>query len=67
MRGRNPKQVSLVTLASPEDVVPKDHPLRRIKKVADETLAELSSVFDEMTRATVGLRSRPSACSRRCC
>ena len=48
MRGRTPKQVSLVTLASPEAVVPKDHPLRRIKKVADETLAELSSVFDEM-------------------
>jgi transposase len=48
MRGRTPKQTTLITLASPEDVVPKDHPLRTIKKLADEALSELSSVFDEM-------------------
>ena len=48
MRGRTPKQTSLVALASLEDVVPQDHPLRAIKKLADAALAQLSKVFDEM-------------------
>lgn len=48
MRGTPPKQTSMVMLASPESVVPKDHPIRRIKKLADEALAALSPAFDEM-------------------
>ena len=51
MRGRTPKQTSLVALASLEDVVPQDHPLRAIKKLADAALAQLSKVFDEMYAA----------------
>jgi hypothetical protein len=46
----------LITLGSPEDVVAKDHPLRKIKKLADEALSELSSVFDEMYAESAGRR-----------
>lgn len=56
MRGTPPKQTSMVMLASPESVVPKDHPIRRIKKLADEALATLSPAFDEMYSAN----GRPS-------
>lgn len=46
----------MLMLMSPEDMVPKDHPLRRIKKLADEALRDLSPVFDEMYAET----GRPS-------
>jgi len=48
MRGSPPKQTSMVMLASPESVVPKDHPIRRIKKLADAALVRLSPTFDAM-------------------
>jgi transposase len=48
MRGEAPKQSSMLCLVSPESMVPHDHPIRPIKKLADEALAQLSSVFDQM-------------------
>lgn len=51
MRGEQKKQSSMLVLMSPESVVPKDHPARRIKKLADEALADLSTTFDEMYAA----------------
>lgn len=38
----------MLCLVSPESRVPKDHPLRAVKKLADKALRELSPVFDEM-------------------
>jgi transposase len=38
----------MLCLISPESRVPKGHPLRRIKKLTDAVLADLSPVFDEM-------------------
>ena len=58
MRGRETKQSSMLCLMSPEDRVPSDHPLRRIKKTTDEVLRRLSPVFDEMY-ATTGRSSVP--------
>lgn len=58
MRGKRETQSSMLVLMSPEDLVPKDHPIRRIKKLADEALRELSPVFDEMY-ASVGRPSIP--------
>ena len=52
MRGKAPKQSSMLCLVSPESMVPQDHPLRPIKKMADQALAELSPVFDEMYAST---------------
>jgi transposase len=48
MRGRETKQSSMLCLMSPEERVPADHPLRRIKKTTDEVLKRLSPLFDEM-------------------
>ncbi len=58
MRGENPKQSSMVMLISPESRVPATHPLRAIKKLADEALRELSPTFDKMYSA-VGRPSIP--------
>jgi len=46
----------MLCLLSPEDRVPKTHPLRRIKRLADEALDELSALFDQMYSTT----GRPS-------
>lgn len=48
MRGRVPKQQSMLCLVSPESMVPEDHPLRPLKKLADEALRELEPIFDQM-------------------
>jgi transposase len=58
MRGEKPKQESMLMLMSPETVVPTDHPIRAIKKLADEVLAKLSPTFDAMY-ASVGRPSIP--------
>jgi transposase len=58
MRGEDKKQSSMLMLMSPETRVPQDHPLRAIKKLADEALAKLSPVFDAMY-ATGGRPSIP--------
>jgi transposase len=48
MRGQESKQTSMLVLRSPEDFVPKEHPIRRIKKLADEVLRSLSPVLEAM-------------------
>ena len=56
MRGADTKQSSMLCLMSPESVVPERHPIRRIKKLADDCLAQLSATFDRMYSGT----GRPS-------
>jgi transposase len=58
MRGRNESQVTMLSLVTPDQRVPKDHPLRKVKALADAALAELSSTFDAMY-STVGRPSIP--------
>lgn len=48
MRGKVPPQTSMLFLQSPEEVVPKKHPIRRVKQFAGAALSELSVVFDAM-------------------
>ena len=48
MRGTEKKQATMLTLLSPEKVVPARHPLRKVKALADEALRALSPIFDEM-------------------
>ena len=48
MRGEVDSQVGLLTLTTPEKRVPADHPIRQIKRLADEALKGLDPVFDAM-------------------
>lgn len=58
MRGIDTKQTSMLMLGSPEQLVPKEHPIRRIKKIADEVLTSLSPALDAMY-STIGRPSIP--------
>ncbi len=58
MRGKSNEQTSMLALVSMESLIPKDHPLRRVKPLADEALQELSPLFDAMY-ASVGRPSIP--------
>jgi transposase len=48
MRGLQDKQTSMWAFVSIEERIPIEHPLRRIKKLADGRLVKLSAVFNRM-------------------
>jgi transposase len=48
MRGERTRQVAMLSLVQPEHRIRGDHPIRRIKALADAELERLSPVFDEM-------------------
>ncbi|AOU96796.1 transposase [Acidihalobacter yilgarnensis] len=48
MRGADIQQDGLFSTVSPEQRVPKDHPLRPIRQMADEALAALDGDFDAL-------------------
>src|SRR5271154_4881023 len=56
MRGTDRQQSSMFSYISAEQRVPKDHPLRAIRAMADTALGELSADFD----AIYAERGRPS-------
>lgn len=56
MRGEANRQEVMLSLWTPEQRVPQDHPLRQIKALCDRELKRLSPVFDEMYSTT----GRPS-------
>ena len=48
MRGEERRQRAMLMIIEPGDRVPKEHPLRRVKELADAALTQLSPLFDEM-------------------
>ena len=67
MRGKKEQQITMLSALTPDDLVPQDHPIRRIKPIVDQALKELSPTFNRMY-ADVGVRRYlPSTCSRRAC
>ena len=56
MRGMDRQQSDIFSYVSPEMRVRKDHPLRAIRRMVDEALANLSPLFNRMYAAT----GRPS-------
>ncbi|MCY4522789.1 MAG: transposase, partial [Caldilineaceae bacterium] len=58
MRGRPNPQRSMLAIVDLEERILQDHPLRRIKAVADAALERLSPEFDRMY-ASVGRASVP--------
>src|SRR3954471_24536923 len=58
MRGEQDSQVGLLTLTSPGKRVPATHPIREIKRMADEALGKMDAVFESMY-STIGRPSIP--------
>jgi len=58
MRGAPDSQLAMLTTLSTEDLIPPDHPIRRIRVVVDVVLGEMDAVFDAMY-ATGGRASVP--------
>jgi transposase len=56
MRGEERRQRSMLMVMNVEERVPEEHPLRRIKQLAEMVLKELSPIFDSMYSET----GRPS-------
>ncbi len=56
MRGEDQQQQAMFSYLSPEARVPKDHPLRPIRIMVDNALADLAPLFQEMYSHT----GRPS-------
>src|SRR6266478_6022529 len=51
MRGEERRQRAMLMIMEPGDRVPKEHPLRRVKELADAALTQLSPMFVEMYSA----------------
>src|SRR6266478_1442216 len=58
MRGEERRQRAILMIMGPGDRVPKEHPLRRVKELADKALTQLSALFNEMYSA-IGRPSIP--------
>ena len=56
VRGRDEPQSFMLAFVDLAERVPHDHPLRAIKRLADQVLAELAPRFDQMYAE----RGRPS-------
>src|SRR2546423_2531725 len=48
MRGEERRQRSMLLVVNLEERIPKEHPLTRIKQMADLALRQLSPIFDEI-------------------
>jgi transposase len=58
MRGEDSQQQAMFSYLSPEQRVPQDHPLRKLRPLVDQVLQKLSPRFAEMY-ARVGRPSIP--------
>ena len=56
MRGDETEQAAVMLFITPDQKVPRDHPIRAIKPIVDRALASLSPVFNRM----YSKRGRPS-------
>ena len=60
MRGQRNLRITMLAFVDLEERVPTSHPLRTIKRLADEALTDLSPTFDQMYAENGRRRSRPS-------
>jgi len=58
MRGPSDRQSVMLTIFTPEDAIPADHPIRQVKVIVDRMLGRLSPTFSAMY-SEVGRRSLP--------
>jgi transposase len=66
MRGRLENQVAMLISLTPDELVPQDHPIRRIKPIVDQALKGMSPIFnrmyDEMGRPSIPPEHLLKAC-----
>ena len=68
MRGSTVRQLSMLSAVTPDELVPAEHPIRRVRPMVDLALDRLAPTFDApCTPRMAGPRSRPSTCSRAAC
>ena len=71
MRGADQNQDGMFSYLSPAARVPKDHPLRPIKKIVNQALSELWHDFEAMYaregRPSIPRKSCCGPCCSRCC
>jgi hypothetical protein len=48
MRGSTVRQLSMLSAVTPDELVPSEHPIRRVRPVVDLALGSLASTFDAM-------------------
>jgi transposase len=48
VRGKSQRQLAMLTSLSTEDLIPGDHPIRRIRRVVEVVLADLDGEFEVM-------------------
>lgn len=58
MRGSTDHQVTMLALVDPDQLIPADHPIRRVKPIVEEALRELEPIFARMY-SEVGRHSIP--------
>lgn len=58
MRGKTENQIEMLSSLTPDQLVPQDHPIRKIKPIVDSALDELSPSFNQMY-AVIGRPSIP--------
>lgn len=58
MRGKRENQIVMLSSLTPDQLVPGDHPIRKIKPIVDRALDELSPIFNKMY-ADIGRPSIP--------
>jgi hypothetical protein len=57
MRGEPERQMAMLTTLATENLIPADHPIRRIRKVVDEVMTSLDA--SERTSSRMSPRGRP--------
>jgi len=58
MRGTTSRQVTMLGVIDPEELIPGNHPIRRIKPLAEAALRDLEPTFEAMY-AQIGRPSIP--------
>jgi transposase len=67
LRGQEDPQTSMFGYISLEEHAPQAHPLRRLRKLPDRILGEMSALFDEIYSHTGRPSIPPEYLLRLCC
>ena len=67
MRGSTDRQVQMLPGVTTDQLVPADHPIRRVRRLVDQALTELSPTFLQMYKDGGRPSIPPNTCSKARC